>query len=52
MKVYSVRKGPLAPAPMPGAGQRIYLAHRAGEGRGLAATWRLAMTDSRVGAAR
>ena len=50
MKVYSVGKGPLAP--MPGAGQRIYLAQRAGEGRGLAATWRLAMTDSRVGVAR
>ncbi len=50
MKVYSVGKGPLAP--MPGAGQRISLAPRGGEGRGLAANWRLAMTDSRVGAGR
>jgi hypothetical protein len=48
MKVYSVGKGPLAPTP--GAGQRISLAPGVGEGRGLAANWRLAMTDSRLGA--
>ncbi|MBP8198471.1 MAG: hypothetical protein KAX64_07920 [Chromatiaceae bacterium] len=45
-------KGFWAQAPRPGAGQRLSLVPRGGEGRGLAANRRLAMTDSRLGAAR